>query len=470
MARSSKSKEARIIALLVIDTIFCLIEAITGYTVHSLALVADAFHMLNDIFSLVVALWAVRVARNKGADATYTYGWQRAEILGALINAVFLLALCMTIFIEAVQRFISPEIISNPQLILGVGIAGLVSNFVGLLLFHEHEHGGHSHSHAGGLSAELEDEDEEDSLENHGHSHSHYQDEPGYSDEPDDVNHSHDHVVKKQQQQEQHSHDSHGHSHSHSHSDDGLANESDIEPILPEVFLAQNQGLLTSELDLHTTHKHELQRLERKAQKGNHKSLNMQGVFLHVLGDALGNVGVIVTALLIWKTDYSWRFYFDPAISLFITAIIFSTALPLCRSASKILLQATPSTISADDVQEDVLSLPGVISVHDFHIWNLTEKISIASLHAEINVSPDKFLDVVTSIRTCLHAHGIHSVTVQPEFVEVDPDTTGTTNGGANSTRNKSSNTSQSSRASLNDTYGPVSNCSQNFLPLNSKN
>lgn len=220
MARSSKSKEARIIALLVIDTIFCLIEAITGYTVHSLALVADAFHMLNDIFSLVVALWAVRVARNKGADATYTYGWQRAEILGALINAVFLLALCMTIFIEAVQRFISPEIISNPQLILGVGIAGLVSNFVGLLLFHEHEHGGHSHSHAGGLSAELEDEDEEDSLENHGHSHSHYQDEPGYSDEPDDVNHSHDHVVKKQQQQEQHSHDSHGHSHSHSHSDD----------------------------------------------------------------------------------------------------------------------------------------------------------------------------------------------------------------------------------------------------------
>lgn len=53
------NKEVRISALLVLDTIFFLLEAIIGYTVQSLALIADSFHMLNDIISLIIALWAV---------------------------------------------------------------------------------------------------------------------------------------------------------------------------------------------------------------------------------------------------------------------------------------------------------------------------------------------------------------------------------------------------------------------------
>lgn len=86
-------KEIRIGALLTLDTVFFVIEITIGYMSHSLALIADSFHMLNDIFSLLVALWAVSVAKNRGPDAKYTYGWKRAEILGALVNAVFLIAL-----------------------------------------------------------------------------------------------------------------------------------------------------------------------------------------------------------------------------------------------------------------------------------------------------------------------------------------------------------------------------------------
>lgn len=103
-------------SLLVIDTTFFFIELISGYMVHSLALVADSFHMLNDIISLVIALWAVNVAKNKDPDAKYTYGWKRAEILGALVNAVFLIALCVSILIEAIQRFFEPQEINNPKL------------------------------------------------------------------------------------------------------------------------------------------------------------------------------------------------------------------------------------------------------------------------------------------------------------------------------------------------------------------
>jgi zinc transporter 1 len=68
---------------------------------------------------------------------------------------------------------------------------------------------------------------------------------------------------------------------------------------------------------------------KKKAAHGHAGSMNMQALVLHVLGDALGNVGVIATGLVIWLTSWSFKYYFDPMISLVITVIIFSSALPL---------------------------------------------------------------------------------------------------------------------------------------------
>ena len=59
--------------------------------------------------SLIVALYAIKLAARQTTSPKYSYGWQRAEILGALINGVFLLALCLSIFLEAVQRFFEPQ-------------------------------------------------------------------------------------------------------------------------------------------------------------------------------------------------------------------------------------------------------------------------------------------------------------------------------------------------------------------------
>lgn len=149
------------------------------------------------------------------------------------------------------------------------------------------------------------------------------------------------------------------------------------------------------------------------------------------MGDALGNVGVIATALFIWKTDYSWRFYFDPVISLLITVIIFTSALSLCRKSSKILLQATPAHVNSNLILNEIIKLESVKSVHDFHIWNLNEDILIASLHVELNHGPEvnntsndtidqidrvTFVNAVTQVREILHRFGIHSATIQPEF------------------------------------------------------
>ena len=65
-----------------------------------------------------------------------TFGWARAEVLGALINAVFLLALCFSILIESYKRFVDPEKLHNPMLVLVVGVIGLIINIIGLFMFH----------------------------------------------------------------------------------------------------------------------------------------------------------------------------------------------------------------------------------------------------------------------------------------------------------------------------------------------
>lgn len=378
-----EGKEIRIISLLVLDTIFFLIEAIVGYSVHSLALVADSFHMLNDIISLFIALWAVKVKNTKPADGKYTYGWQRAEILGALINAVFLLALCFTIVIEAVQRLISPPEISSPVLVLCVGIAGLVSNFLGLALFHEH---GHSHSHGGGESKPI----------GGGHSHSHGGQSYGAIEDghPEDEEHSVGVPLLSERRNQ---------------------SSSDIREYMPENFIQRFDS--QSQQGGHS-HEH-----EDDQKGGKKKSMNMEGVFLHVLGDALGNVGVIVSALIIWKTDLPGKYYSDPIISLLLTIIIFSSALPLCKKSSKILLQATPTYIDSDKIIEAITKLDSIKSIHDFHVWNLNEDILIASLHLQLNEnfeSPDfrkkKFVEIVSEVREILHKFNIHSVTIQPEF------------------------------------------------------
>jgi zinc transporter 1 len=162
-----------------------------------------------------------------------------------------------------------------------------------------------------------------------------------------------------------------------------------------------------------------------------HGSMNMQAVLLHVLGDALGNVGVIAAGLVIWLTEWKYKYYFDPLISLIITIIIFSSALPLgmiltscsclqltllaVRSASFILLQGVPTSVSLDEVRAEILSVEGVLSVHELHVWQLSESKVVASVHVTASRDVD-FMITASAIRERLHRLGIHSSTIQPEY------------------------------------------------------
>lgn len=188
--------------------------------------------------------------------------------------------------------------------------------------------------------------------------------------------------------------------------------------------------------DVHKSHNH-AQPKPKDHKKGHNHDLNMRGVFLHVMGDALGNIGVIVSALIIWLTDYEWRYYVDPGISLVITLIILASAIPLCKAASRILLQAVPPGMSIDHIKEDIEGLPGVIGSHHLHVWQLSDTKIVASIHLQVDTEikgegSERYMRLARQVRRCLHAYGIHSSTIQPEFA---PESDTEDNGQASSSR-----------------------------------
>ena len=80
----------------------------------------------------------------------------------------------------------------------------------------------------------------------------------------------------------------------------------------------------------------------------------MLGVLVHVIGDAINNIGVIIAAVIIWQTRTEARFYADPAASMFIAIMIFVSAIPLTRNTGAILLQSAPRGVEIEDVKHDL--------------------------------------------------------------------------------------------------------------------
>lgn len=129
----NKADRRRLMFMLSLTTLFFFIEITVGYVTNSMALVADSFHMLSDVVALIIAYVSVCMSPKKWSKNTF--GWARAEVLGALVNAVFLCALCFSILVESLKRFYAPETIHEAKLILVVGISGLLVNLIGLFLF-----------------------------------------------------------------------------------------------------------------------------------------------------------------------------------------------------------------------------------------------------------------------------------------------------------------------------------------------
>lgn len=263
-----------------------------------------------------MALVAVQVTERKTSPQDLSFGWARAQLLGAFFNGAFLLALGLSIALQSIERFISIQTVENPKIVLIVGCVGLTLNIISAAFLHEH----HDHGHGG-------------------HSHGH-----------DD------------------SHGSHSHDHSHTHSHD------------------ETHGSVELPSPSHATHHHLTTPLSKPG-----LDLGILGVLIHLIGDAINNIGVIIAALIIWLTKSPSRMYADPAVSMWIAIMILLSSIPLTKRSGRLLLESAPPGVDLDKVREDLESIPGVKSVHELHVWRLDQKKAIASAHV-----------VVSEVRTLL--------------------------------------------------------------------
>lgn len=282
----------RLILMIILTGIFFFAELIVGFITKSLALQSDAFHMFSDEVSLIIGLVAHRLSKNPPTDSK-TFGWARAEVLGGLANAIFLLAICLTIFFDVIMRFIEVEIIQQPLLFLIVGALGLLVNLIGIFLFHHH----------GG------------------------------------------------------------------------------------------------------------------------ESVNIKGIFIHIVGDFLGSIGVLVSACVIQFTNWKYKYYLDPAISLLIVLILVHGSYKLFIKTSKTVLESTPHGVDMKLIREQLMEIEGMIAIHELHVWQLSKKNYIATLH--IVVDPlERNRQIYSSATHVLMKNQIFSSTIQIEFVGDFPEGT----------------------------------------------
>ncbi|KAH0373051.1 cation diffusion facilitator family metal ion transporter, partial [Aureobasidium melanogenum] len=328
MARSNSSTSTRLIVAIVLSSAFFVAELVVGFRTKSLALIADAFHYLNDLIAFCVALVATKLSDRKDAPASLAFGWERAKVLGAFFNGSFLIALGLSIFLQAIERFINIQVVDQPRNVLIMGCSGLLLNVICILMVHDHSH-------------------------------------------------NHDNNSKK-----------------------------------PKAGSPENPSA-----------------------KHAHGDLGVNAVVIHMIGDVLNNLGVIAAALVMMLLRSPNRFYADPAVSVGIAIMIACSALPL--SNGHILLGSTPPSAQNEAIIRELNKIPGVISVHELYVWQLSQEQSIGSAH--IVMSPMTSQEVLSRsssemdelvrpeeprethngrlarLGRCLHGFGIQRVTLQIE-------------------------------------------------------
>ncbi|ETE69804.1 Zinc transporter 5, partial [Ophiophagus hannah] len=176
-----------------------------------------------------------------------------------------------------------------------------------------------------------------------------------------------------------HSHHSHGHGHGHSHSDHGHTH---------------NHG-----------HGH--------GSLGGSMNTNMRGVFLHVLADTLGSVGVIISTILIQQ--FGWLIA-DPLCSLFIATLIFLSVIPLIKDACQVLLLRLPPEHEKDlhMALEKIQNIDGVISYRDPHFWCHSANVVAGTIHVQV-MSEVMEQRIIQQVSAVLKDSGVNNLTIQVE-------------------------------------------------------
>ncbi|XP_061996991.1 metal tolerance protein 1-like isoform X2 [Rosa rugosa] len=368
----------KLLIAVVLCVLFMGVEVFGGIEANSLAILTDAAHLLSDVAAFAISLFSLWAA---GWETTprQSYGFFRIEILGALVSIQLIWLLAGILVYEAIVRMINNTSNVNGFLMFLVAAFGLVVNIgMAVLLGHDHghDHGhghghGHSHGHGHGHGHGHDDHDHHShgiTFSTHHHHH----------EEHSNDEHHHDH--------EEHSHDEHLHSHDdhkHNGADEGHAHE----------------PLLNKPKDGHGQKKQ--------------RNINVQGAYLHVLGDLVQSIGVMIGGAIIWYKP-EWKIV-DLICTLIFSVIVLGTTFKMIRNILDVLMESTPREIDATKLEKGLLEMGEVVEIHELHIWAITVGKVLLACHVKIRpeANADMVLDkVIDYIR---REHNISHVTIQVE-------------------------------------------------------
>ncbi|XDA81498.1 hypothetical protein R6Z07F_011428 [Ovis aries] len=315
----------RLVLMCIVSMLLFVMELVISHIGNSLSLTSDAFAVLSHLVSMVVGLFGVR-ASSIQQHRKSTFGFLRADVVGAFGNSVFAVALMFSILVEAVKRYIDPQKTERPLLVLSAGVIGLLFNILNYAIFLDC-----CYCAAPGPQ---EDAETGDSLNT--------------QNEPEET-------MKKEKKSE---------------------------------------------------------------------ALNIRGVLLHVMGDALGSVVVVITAIIFYvlplkrEDPCNWQCYIDPSLTVIMVIIILSSAFPLIKETAAILLQMVPKGVNMEELMSKLSAVPGISSVHEVHIWELISGKIIATLHIKYQQDGGD-QDANRKVREIFHNAGIHNVTIQFEKADL---------------------------------------------------
>jgi cobalt-zinc-cadmium efflux system protein len=148
--------------------------------------------------------------------------------------------------------------------------------------------------------------------------------------------------------------------------------------------------------------------------RGRRGSLNVEAAFRHVFADLLGSVGVVAAAAVILATGWLEA---DPLVSVLIGVLVLVSSWSILRDSTTILLEAAPSGVDTQAVGERLAKAPGVVEVHDLHIWTITSGFPALSAHVLVGRGEDCHARRLELARLLEHEFGIEHTTLQVEHV-----------------------------------------------------
>lgn len=338
-----KSKKARnqLIVVCCLCSVFMIAEIAGGVISGSLALLTDATHLASDITGFLVSLFAIWIS-SKPPTIRMSYGYYRAEILGALTSILIIWIVTAILCYLATERLISGdyEIKANEMLITAT--LGVVFNIIMGVVLHvglcscEVSHGhlggaGHGHSHGNG-----------------GHNHSHGGD---------------NHNIRE-------------HSTEHIQSLNGN-NYTQNGNQIPSFSFEQQQ---------HQQHNNDVnaKTIEKKVDA---KNINVRAAFIHVVGDFIQSIGVLIAAIII-KIQPEYKIA-DPICTFLFSLLVLITTITVLRDIILVLMEGVPRDVNYRAIKKDLLSIDGVQGAHSLHVWALSMDKIASSVHLAIDKNAD---------------------------------------------------------------------------------